>query len=778
MMLDGYTMLNKSGLLSLLVLVACDDGDTPKPAPEPPPIPQDIFATPGQIVPYATAEQRATFERGERVAMHQFTPSEGLGPKFNVTFCAGCHEKPVFGGGAGHYRDFYLAGQALDDGTFIPDGDRGGVLTSFMADGSPRPQPGPRANVFAVRNPIPFFGVGLIAELDEDAILANADPDDLDGDGISGRANYDRGFVGRFGMKAQTVDIEGFIRGPINNHVGITSDPLTADERARLPVAVVAFEDEAQLGESELGLRTQTFHQAAAPAEPLTDSDDVSDPEMLSDDLFDLVSWSMLLGAPRPGPSTAETEAGGALFADFNCAGCHVPTLASFRGSIPLYSDLLLHDMGPELADGIVMGVAKASEFRTSPLWGVGATGPYLHDGRAFTLASAIEMHGGEASASRDAYLEASASEQAQVVAFLENLGGAEVKTAGRVLPTDAIPGVGELGGPLRALSADENAQWLAGRAVFDRDHGMQDGLGPFFNGDSCRACHFEPMIGGAGPLGVNVTRAGRMDGDDFTTIPTGSIIHRFNAAGARPEAPEDFTIFELRQTPTTFGIGIIDGLSEEAILANADPDDVDGDGITGVAHVLADGRIGRFGWKAQIPSTMEFIGDAMIAELGFTMPAELDLAFARSTDDDDVPDPELSLAEANALEFFMNQQSPGAAEDHPTGASAFERIGCDGCHIAHLDGMQGGPAAYTDLLLHDVASPAGVPDGDASTTQFRTPPLWGIGTTGPYMHDGHAETLEAAIEAHAGEAEASVTAYQALQPGMRSELLRFLRGL
>ena len=778
MMLYKHGILNGIGMLSLVGLVACDDAGPPEPTPEPPPIAQGIFATPGQIVPYATVAQRATFARGERVAMHRFSPDEGLGPQFNVTFCAGCHEKPVFGGGAGHYRDFYLSGQALDDGTFIPDGDRGGVLTSFMADGSPRPQPSPRANVFAVRNPIPFFGVGLIAELNEDAILANVDVDDMDGDGISGRANYDRGFVGRFGMKAQTVDIEGFIRGPINNHVGITSDPLTADERARLPVPVVAFEDDEAFGENALGLRTQTFHQAAAPAEPLTDSDDVPDPEMLSDDLFDLVSWSMLLGAPRPSEPTAESEAGRALFADFNCVGCHVPTLASDRGSIPLFSDLLLHDMGPDLADGIVMGVAEASEFRTAPLWGVGATGPYLHDGRAFTLDGAIRMHGGEAIRSRDAYMAASASEQAQLVAFLESLGGAEVKTAGRVLPADAIPDVGEAGGPLRALSADEDAMWQAGREIFDRDHGMENGLGPLFNGDSCRACHFEPMIGGAGPLGVNVVRAGKMVGDDFSTIPTGTIIHRFSASGARPETPEDFNIFELRQTPTTLGMGILDGLSEEAILANADPDDMDGDGITGVAHVLTDGRIGRFGWKAQVPSTLEFIGDAMGAELGFTLPASLNVKFAKTEDDDDVPDPELSVAETLALEFFMNQQSPSVAEAHPTGASVFRRIGCDACHIPHLDGMEGGPAAYTDLLLHDVALQGGVPDGEASGTEFRTPPLWGIGTTGPYMHNGHAASLEAAIEAHAGEAEASVTAYLALQPGLQAELLRFLGGL
>ena len=89
--------------------------------------------------------------------------------------------------------------------------------------------------MIAQRNPIPFFGVGLIAELSEAAILKHSDPIDIDGDGVSGRPNYDQGFVGRFGRKAQTVSIEGFIRGPFFNHLGITTDPLSNEQRRDLP---------------------------------------------------------------------------------------------------------------------------------------------------------------------------------------------------------------------------------------------------------------------------------------------------------------------------------------------------------------------------------------------------------------------------------------------------------------------------------------------------------------------------------------------------------------
>ena len=96
------------------------------------------------------------------------------------------------------------------------------------------------ANTFALRNPIPFFGIGLLAELPEESILRYADPDDANGDGISGRPNYDRGFVGRFGSKAQTVSIEGFVRGPIFNHLGLTSNPLSDEKRAVLARTICA----------------------------------------------------------------------------------------------------------------------------------------------------------------------------------------------------------------------------------------------------------------------------------------------------------------------------------------------------------------------------------------------------------------------------------------------------------------------------------------------------------------------------------------------------------
>ncbi|MEZ4463895.1 MAG: di-heme oxidoredictase family protein [bacterium] len=538
-------------------LWACDDEPAPEEADAA--VAEGIFASPGAIRPNATAEERATFERGLEVATRRFAPAEGLGPRFNLVSCAGCHEKPLPGGAAGHYRDFYIAAVTLPDGSYIPaQGTMSGVLDSFFAEGGPRPRPEEAANTFGLRNPIPFFGVGLLAELPEEAILKYADPDDADGDGISGRPNYDRGFVGRFGMKSQTVSIEGFIRGPLNNHLGLTTDPLTPDQQARLPVPSVAAEaEEAVLREglAEGPVTSVTFHQAAAPASPLTDDDDVPDPELSGEDLFDLVAFSMLLAAPKPEDPTPETERGRATFGRIGCAACHVPTLVGPRGALPVYSDLLLHDMGESLADGIQMGVATGSEFRTAPLWGVAATAPYLHDGRAMTLGAAIELHDGEGKRSRDAYVALGEAERAEVLAFLESLGGREVYSAGLIRPGVEAPGLGEMGGPLRPLSGEEASQWALGRSLFDRDHGFEDGLGPVFNGDSCRACHFDPMIGGAGPLDVNVMRHGTLTDAAFTAPARGTILHRFSAHGPRPEADGE-NVFEPRQTPQHPGHG------------------------------------------------------------------------------------------------------------------------------------------------------------------------------------------------------------------------------
>lgn len=764
-----------------LVAVGCTGGDDDGP---PPPVPSDIFAPMGEVAPYATADQKATFLRGREVAERRLTPHEGLGPDFNVVFCAACHEKPVTGGSAPRYRNFLLVGQQLSDGSFTPTG-KNGVQTGYLLGKDARSPTDATTNVTATRNGIPFFGVGLLAELPDESILAHADPDDLDGDGISGKPNYDRGFVGRFGRKSQTVSIEGFIRGPLFNHLGLTTVPLSEAKKAALPVPSAASTTNVRA----LGLQygTTGHGQAAAPDEPTEDDDGVPDPELSEDDLFDLVSFAMLLAPPAPDALDASGERGKQAFADMGCDGCHVPTLVSPRGSIPVYSDLLLHDMGEALADGVIMKEATGSEFRTQPLWGLAATGPYLHDGRADTIDEAIRLHGGEATKARTAYSSAPEGTKTDLLAFLESLGGRDLASGGLLAPDAPIPAVGEYGGPVAALSEADTERYRRGRELFDRDTPIAEGLGPRFNGDSCRACHFEPTIGGAGPLGLNVVRHGFIENGVFREPDMGTMAHRLATdVAARPPAEEGATVFELRQTPALYGLGLIDKIPDAAIVALEDPNDIDGDGIAGIARRLPDGRVGKLGWKAGVPSLADFTRDAMSNELGVTVPDDGTSIFGFATDDDDRADPEMSAADLDDVTFFMQQLAPPPRKmlGDPMvarGEATFETIGCVACHVSRLMDEDGEPVTlYSDLLLHDVASTdaMGIEDGPATIRHFRTPPLWGLGETAPYMHDGQATTIEEAIAVHEGEADAVRAAYEQLGATEREELLVFLRSL
>lgn len=689
------------------------------------------------------------------------------------------------------YRNFSMGATRTSDGALIFD-DVGGVMRTyhFGAGDTARPQIPPDRNVFAQRNAIPFFGAGRMAEFTEEEILSRADPDDLDGDGISGRPNWDRGFVGRFGSKAQVVSIEGFIRGPLFNHMGITTAPLTEEQRALLPV--------------DSSLASVGLKQAAAPEGPNFDEDDVPDPEMSTGDLFDLVSFSMLLGLPEPEPLTWQTWHGAQLFEEIGCAACHVPALNSFRGDIPLYSDLLLHDMGEGLADGMEMGVATGAEFRTQPLIGIAAVGPYLHDGRAETVYDAILAHGGESLSSRDRFVALQDRDQDDLIAFLYSLGGRSQFTPG-LLPDDTpIPPVGEYGGPFRKLSHNEKTRFVSGREIFDRDFGHATGvgaltgpdMGPRYNGDSCRACHFDPVIGGAGPQGVNVIRHGILNPDgSFAPPPStpNTILHKEILAGFNPIEPSaEINIFEHRQTPHAFGLGLLDAIPETTIMSNADPNDENANGISGRAHILSDGRVGRLGWKAQVPSTEEFVRDAMAAEVGLTLPPQPGLTFGITQDTDDVPDPELFLDEAEDIAFFLKMLAPPPRQPGADTALAAQgemlfndpAVGCALCHIpalqANLDGVFVDVRLYSDLLLHEFLPPEmpGIEDGDASMHEFRTAPLWGLSQTAPYTHTGEADTINEAIRLHDGESASSRDAYINLTEPQRNALLAFLNTL
>ena len=375
-----------------------------------------------------TPAQFASFKRGEKVFNKRFSPEEGLGPFYNATSCASCHSTPVPGGGSGLYRNFYLAvyqfgptpaSQSSSIPPFLSQvvpaygsGPEHATTTEFTLEGG---RPLLPATVFgsfpvlsAQRNSIPVFGVGLFENISDSTILSNADPSDTNGDGISGVANTSLTgtAIGRLGLKAQANNIELFTRGPLQNQMGVTTDPFDGLSG----IASMA--------------RSPLLQVAADPNDPTTDADSVPDPEMNSQDLGDLIAFGKFLAPPPPPKFDQNGLAGRALFRQARCNDCHIPSLPSSRGPVNAYTDLLLHDMGPELADNIQLGEVPESiaEFRTQPLWGISNFGPYLHDGRAATLESAILLHGGEAETSRDLYIALSPSDQSDLLAFLEQL--------------------------------------------------------------------------------------------------------------------------------------------------------------------------------------------------------------------------------------------------------------------------------------------------------------------------------------------------------------------
>ena len=355
--------------------------------------------------------------------------------------------------------------------------------------------------------------------------------------------------------------------------------------------------------------------------------------------------------------------------------------------------------------------------------------------------------------------------------------------------PLPGIPGVGSLGGPDRELDRLETISWKRGKLVFNHFFSANEGLGPLFNGDSCRGCHLAPVMGGAGGLDVDVVRfAKREENGDVVQLDSGPAVSRLAVHGAaRDELNPEANIIETRQTPSLLGLGLVDRLPEAALLANADPEDADGDGISGRA-LMINGRIGRFGHKASIPSFADFCADAFINEMGVTVNGLL-ADFAVEIDTDSVSDPELADQDFVDLVFFSTHLAPPARSfpDNPSlrerinkGEDNFNDVGCAGCHVSELNGEEGPVAAFSDFLLHDVANPdrLNVPEADAEPSEFRTAPLWGVRETAPYLHDGSAETLRDAILLHFGEASAAKDAFNALSFDEQSKLIEFLLSL
>ena len=393
----------------------------PEPDPDPEPIPVVNLGDPRSDL---TPDELAAFDRGRALFVKRFVPSEGLGPMYNATSCSSCHSTPVPGGGSQLYRNFYVAQYGFAPFLLNLPGLPSPVVPAFGATNAvPFSLENGRNRIPATlgglpvrqdqRNGIPVFGTGLFEFITDATILSNADPDDEDNDGISGRANNDAAGLGRFGSKSQANNIELFTRAPLFNQMGITSNPVQGSAGT------------VSLGHGAL------MQGSATPNAPTSDNDGIPDPEISTSDLADLIAFSRFLAPPQKKVFNDAAFRGEAMFDQIGCTSCHIPSLPSSKGPVEAFTDLLIHDMGPALAGQVSFGTPQSatndpdtteSEWRTAPLWGISHVGPFLHDGRAPTLNDAILMHGGEGQASRDAFSALTDLQRQDILEFLRHL--------------------------------------------------------------------------------------------------------------------------------------------------------------------------------------------------------------------------------------------------------------------------------------------------------------------------------------------------------------------
>lgn len=377
-----------------------------------------------------TSEQRAAFMRGDAEFSRTFSELDGLGPIFIAQSCESCHA----GDGKGHPL-FNITRFGKWTGTeFSSMSSEGGpqlqqrAIRQYLGEVIPS-----ASNAVARFTPPSVTGLGLLEAVDDADILARVDVNDADGDGVSGRAHWadstelvsaaiarseglspstkrhvtlNGKYVGRFGKKGRVVTLLQQTTQAYVEDMGVTSDLLPHD-----------------IVNTQVGTLAH---------------DDVVDPEVP----FSVVSRvTFYLRTLRPPPrreaNHADVKAGEALFVATGCAKCHTPSMRTGKSDIAAlsempfapFTDLLLHDMGPDLDDKYTEGQALSAEWRTAPLWGVGlaegsqgGTGYYLHDGRARTLRAAIGFHGGEGSRSRTTFNALNPAQQEQLLRYLRSL--------------------------------------------------------------------------------------------------------------------------------------------------------------------------------------------------------------------------------------------------------------------------------------------------------------------------------------------------------------------
>jgi len=349
------------------------------------------------------------FFKGDEAFGEVFTSQTGLGPIFVANQCAGCHP----GDGKGSpFVQFTRFGQGDTLGNqFL---NLGGPQLQHKAIPGYLPEQLPTGVPRTILVAPAVTGLGYLDAVEDAYLILLSDPNDADGDGISGRPHYNTipsyvslrpnaipqggKYICRFGKKGGAYDLLHQTSGAYNQDMGITSLFEPIDPHSGL--------------EMDAEVSTETVHN--------------------------VVFYLKTLKAPiQRDKNDVDVMVGKNLFDQIDCAKCHTPTMQTGYSPIEVlsykefnpYTDLLLHDMGAELDDGYTEGYALTSEWKTPPLWGLGLSkdsqgGLYylMHDGRAFSIDQAIQLHGGEANQSRSLYNQLSEGEKTQLIKFLESL--------------------------------------------------------------------------------------------------------------------------------------------------------------------------------------------------------------------------------------------------------------------------------------------------------------------------------------------------------------------
>lgn len=364
--------------------------------------------------------QNNRFSEGDEAFNEVFTPQTGLGPYYVSNSCGSCH----LGDCRGHPSNILTRFGKYQGGQFSPLRNLGGPQLQNRAIPGFNPERLPEQATGITRFIAPpVTGLGYLAAIPDAAILKMTDPNDQDGDRISGKPNYIRPpgyfkpkdhhipdsagrYIGRFGRKAGAITLLHQSVNAYKEDIGITTifdpdDPVNYDVSGQ-------------------------------------NLDKVPDPEVPASTVRNVVFYLRTLKSPIPRKQDDPAViAGKQIFMKTGCESCHKSTLKTGNTDLSVlsnkvihpYTDLLLHDMGPALDDGYTEGTASTAEWRTPPLWGLGLAkdfqgGEYylMHDGRARSIKEAIMLHGGEAAKSRDNFQQLNKNEQDQLIRFLESL--------------------------------------------------------------------------------------------------------------------------------------------------------------------------------------------------------------------------------------------------------------------------------------------------------------------------------------------------------------------